>query len=111
MSYRYDEILYPIIICSTYFIWGAHFSIFPTLTVNIFGMVNGPTLWSIFLLAMPLSSLLGPFFAAHFTTVNVLNIAACFSMINVFILFKFDDSEMKIYDIIEEREESESIDF
>jgi len=93
------------LISLSYFCEGGHLSIFPAGAARVFGMASGPTVVTLLMTGKPLAGFLGFFFAKSYSVQNVLKIGTIFSFVNMLILHKFDDTEIVIYDVIEETEE------
>ena len=96
------------LVCASYLCEGGHLSIFPAGAARIFGMASGPSVVTLLMTGKPFAGFLGYFLAKKQTVQNVIKIGTIFSFVNLLILHKFDDTEILIYDIIEEEEEEVS---
>ena len=94
-----NPILYTIWVACAIACEGGHFCLFPAVCAHIFGIQNGGQIYTIMMLFLPLSSLLG-FFMVEFGNKEKIPYSAIFyfsaaiTFINLLILYKFDDSPM-----------------
>lgn len=69
---RSNEIPYIACVCLSFFTEGGHFSMFPTLTVEIFGLKNGGMLYTLMFFAAPVASYLGSLFVNYIQDIETI---------------------------------------
>ena len=87
---------YIVWVCCSYMFVGGHFSCYPLMIAKIFGLTNGGQITSIAFLMLPVSSLSSfalVFFESKPTMIYI--VGAALTLLNLVILYNFDDSPMK----------------
>lgn len=69
---------------------------FPTATVNIFGISNGGQIFTYMFFVVPASAISSALMVSQLETSNIFRLGAFLSFINILILYNFDDGELKL---------------
>jgi hypothetical protein len=92
---RYNEVLYVIMVALSYLCEGGHFSCFPAMICQVFGITNGGVVATLAHFVVPIASI-SSFIFVWFNANNQLicGFGAVLSAVNLCILYNFDDKKM-----------------
>lgn len=93
---RDQPVLYPIWVGLSYWCEGGHFSMFATAGVQIFGIKNGGTIFSVIFLATPVTSTLSfILIKENLPTQTILWVGSAMTAFNLVLLYFFNDKPFK----------------
>jgi len=75
---------------------GGHYSCFPAAAVRIFGIENGGQIYTIITYAMPVAAMSSfAMVQSNVNYANVFHIAAVLTLLNIILLYFFDETEIR----------------
>ena len=95
-SCRHNVFLYTLAVALSFFCLGGHYSCFPAAAVRIFGLENGGQIYTVITYVLPLAAM--STFAVVKSGIsfqNVFRIASVLTLINMILLYFFDETEMR----------------
>lgn len=95
-KFRADSGIYAIVVFLSFATLGGHFSMFPTVTVKIFGIINGGQIFTFIFFAIPLSTLTMLCITQVVSNVSsVFQISSLFTVVNIISLMIFNESPIE----------------
>lgn len=91
--------LYTTLVAASFLVEGSHFSMFPTVTVKLFGIKSGGQIFTFIFFSVPIAStasfLLVNFGQDAFPQWLVFACSALFTIVNMILLYNFDETPIK----------------
>ena len=104
---RTSSFYYTLFVFLAFFAEGAHFSMFPTVAVNIFGVENGGQIFTYMFFCVPLSAissgLVVTYLQSYIGTYNIFNLSGALTLINLILLHFLSEEKIKKDKIINHR--------